>query len=554
MEGLSRLAIPFWLIVVLAGLLWGTEYVRRDLWEPDEARFAYVSGEMRVDGNWLVPRRHAHYYAHKPPLMFWLINGFASLTGTGINRVTARLPSLLGAILSLWATSRLALLWFGRAASWRAVLVLMTSALFWQVSGMGQIDALFCGLQMTALWLLFTADEAPPGHGRRAGAYLLLGLAILTKGPVGLLVPLAVYAAALAASGQARQLRRWHWLWGLGLALVPVAAWLGAIVLTNQAPPGYLKELLLDQNAGRVTGSFAIASGHRRPFWYFLEYFPLDFLPWTIFLPACWLALKRQPLVRARLIKATTWILCVIALFSLSATKRALYILLVYPAAAIIVAAGWDYLHTLGARWRQVPAVLAAGLLLLAGGAGLLAPLLTAHLAVLPLSAWAVVPTGAILAAGGGFLLSRLRAAPLGSAWFMAFWATLALALGSVAAVVYPALNPLKAPYALAAAARQHLPSGQELLLYKMNGEIQALYCHTHGRQCFDREDLITAMRAQGRGLVVIDSNNWAEVSDLAPLRGRDQHYRMGNKRLIWAAFDATAPAPPAGGDDSAPK
>jgi len=66
--------IPFFLLFLLALFLWGGEYARRDLWAPDEARFALVAREMREGGHWLVPFRQGEFYAHKPPLMFWLIN------------------------------------------------------------------------------------------------------------------------------------------------------------------------------------------------------------------------------------------------------------------------------------------------------------------------------------------------------------------------------------------------------------------------------------------------------------------------------------------------
>ena len=64
---------PFFLLL-WALLLWGGSYALRGYWEPDEARFVYVAREMVTSGDWLVPHRHGLEYAHKPPLLFWLIN------------------------------------------------------------------------------------------------------------------------------------------------------------------------------------------------------------------------------------------------------------------------------------------------------------------------------------------------------------------------------------------------------------------------------------------------------------------------------------------------
>ena len=142
--------VPLGVIALLALVLWGGQYVRRDLWEPDEARYAYVAREMRETGCWFVPHRNGEIYGHKPPLMFWMINASSVLTGGHITSVSTRLPSLAGAILALWAATALAAAWFGTRAAWRTLFVLMTSYLFWQQGSMGQIDALLCGLQMAA--------------------------------------------------------------------------------------------------------------------------------------------------------------------------------------------------------------------------------------------------------------------------------------------------------------------------------------------------------------------------------------------------------------------
>ena len=54
------------LLLVGAAVLWGGEYARRGLWEPDEARYASVAQEIRDDGHLLAPHRHGEYYSHKP--------------------------------------------------------------------------------------------------------------------------------------------------------------------------------------------------------------------------------------------------------------------------------------------------------------------------------------------------------------------------------------------------------------------------------------------------------------------------------------------------------
>jgi|GEM_PF-5776158 len=160
-------------ISLLALLLWGGEFLRRNLWEPDEARYAYVAREMRAGGNWFMPTRHGKPYAHKPPLMFWLMNAAGTLTRGEIGRVAARLPSLLGSLLSLAALYALGRRWTDETTARRATLILLTTYLFWKQGGWGQIDALLCGLELTALRLLYDAED---------DGFVLLAMGLLLGG------------------------------------------------------------------------------------------------------------------------------------------------------------------------------------------------------------------------------------------------------------------------------------------------------------------------------------------------------------------------------------
>jgi len=527
-----------WIIALLASILWGTEFRQRDLWEPDEARYAYVSREMRQDGHWLVPHRHGEYYAHKPPLIFWLNNAFATLNGGEINRVTTRLPSLLGAILSLWATGQIAALLFGGAAGWLAPMLLAVSSLFWVVNGMGQIDGLLCGLEMLAFWLLLsTPSPRGAGHLRIAGAYLAMGLAVLAKGPVGLIIPLGAWSAFSLFAGQRQRLRDWHLLWGPLLAMLPITLWLGTIIYCKAAPEGYLDELLFTQNVGRATGDFA--TGHLKPFWYFIAYFIADFLPWTLLLPASLLALKVDATRHALLRGVLAWLLFVILFFSLSATKRNLYVLMAYPAAAILLAAGWERITSLPDRFRQVSQWLLAGVFLLLGlGLTLAAPVIRITGMAVPIETGWLIPGGMVLTLTAAMLLRPALKAAQPCHWLATAAAGFALTLWLMALLVYPALNPLKAPYELVEKARQYLPAGQDLLLYRINGEIQALYCRARGRRVDTPDELAEAMRSQQHGLIALHKRDWKAIEGIPAIaEGIRGEYRVGGKTLIWVAF-----------------
>src|SRR5512143_3079590 len=71
----------------------------RDLWEPDETRYAVVAREMKETGNWILPHLNGEVYAEKPPLFFWLVNLSTSFLGVN-NEFTNRLPSALAGFIT----------------------------------------------------------------------------------------------------------------------------------------------------------------------------------------------------------------------------------------------------------------------------------------------------------------------------------------------------------------------------------------------------------------------------------------------------------------------
>jgi 4-amino-4-deoxy-L-arabinose transferase-like glycosyltransferase len=512
--------VPYRLIILFALLLWSGEYARRDLWEPDEARFALVAREMREDGRWRVPHRQGEPYAHKPPLMFWLIN--AAVAAGLPERVAARVPSFIGAALSLVAVARLAERWRGRRAAVSSALAISTSFLFWNKGGFGQIDMLLCGLEMTGLMWMFTADGQ---SRRRAAAYLCWGLAVLAKGPVGLLIPMAVYAAVSAASGDRASALGLHWVWGPVLALAVPGAWLAAAAWQG-APPGFFRELLFDQNIGRVAGAY----DHRQPWYYFLAYFPLDFLPWTLALPIAARALMQSADDRRFLRAMLAWIGVVIFLFSLSVSKRNLYILVAYPAAAMLIGGSLDGWASVGAAWPRATRVALRVLL------GLLSTGLVAAMFV-PAAAlpwWSALPPALAFAAGAA---RRKTEEP--AAWMRATMAAVAVGYALVGALVYPQFNDRKTPDEIAPVAERVLAPSQYIILYKQHGEIVSLYARRPGRMADNEEELRALLAHQPRNLIVTASERLAEVQAVVGTDAPVGYLTYGSKRRVWIEWPA---------------
>lgn len=519
------------LLFLLGLLLWGGEYARRDLWSPDEARFAFVSREMQRNGHWAVPHKHEALYAHKPPLLFWLQQGFAQFAGGDINRVTARLPSFLGALLTLWITGLFAARWLGPAARWKSMLILATTLVFWREGGMGRMDALLCGLELSALYLLL-ANHEQPALWRPLTAYVCLGLAILTKGPVGLLVPLAAYVAIVWADRGPRALAQPHWAWGPLVALLFPAVWLLA-AWTESATPAYFHELLFKQSIDRVTGEGGF--GKPQPFYYYALQLPVDFMPWTIFVPAAIASFRLDPERKAVRRRLVAWFLAVVVFFSLSSGKRNLYILAAYPALSLLLAASWESFPRLPRGWQRASAVPGFLILLVAGAASLAA----CFVKEIPVAAAALAPGCLLALAGAGACWFVMARSGFGLAWFRVFAAAMLLVLAAAGALALPALNPLKTPRAAATDIQREVAPSEKLVVFGEGMEIVPLYCDRASINATDIPDLRQAMQSVRKGALVCTQEAWDEylrdaIRDVKPAHA----FTVGRQHLVWAAFD----------------
>jgi 4-amino-4-deoxy-L-arabinose transferase-like glycosyltransferase len=337
-------------------LLYGLRLGQLDLWAPDEPRYGAIAEELRSlrhgPAGLVLLRLNDVPYTQKPPLYFWL----AALAGSPaghVGELAARLPSAaaaLGCVVLTWLVGRWLLA--DPTAALLAAGLLATSFRFAFTARRVQLDVLLtlCELAAVALFLWLELRRGGLGQARRhpriiAALHLALGAAALVKGPVGWL-PLAVFAGYLLWQGRLRELRAITPAWSWGLSIGPVVAWISLATLL--APPGFAEHAVGENLIGR----FFAGSSHARPFYYYAYQLPLDFMPWTLLLPAgalrVWRTARRRPtpeaatgadppLAASRFL--LVWITLPLLLFSLSAGKRGLYLLPIFPALALITAA-----------------------------------------------------------------------------------------------------------------------------------------------------------------------------------------------------------------------
>ncbi len=355
---------PLWrdvaIIAFLTVLLTVPGMFTRDLWGPDEPRYMEVAREMVALHNYVIPHLNNRTYADKPPMFFWLAGGLYR-TGFGLNsgRVLAALAAL-GTLLATYLLSRRFLEGDGPLI---AALATLGTALFLLNAPEGVINPVLTLTESGAVLFGFVALRAPPGRGWRwwLPAYGLAAAAVLTKGPVGVLLPAAVLAVyGLLDRAHVRPGGRAH-LAGVLLFGSIVAAWLVPALLVGGRR--YADAILLQSSMGPVVG----IGGHRNPFYYYLLKLPVLLLPWTLLLVPAAIAAARRPRDEAAGpgLFALVWLAATVAFFSCVSGKRSAYLMPMSPAVGVLL--GW-YL-TAGCR-RQRAWTLPARAMLAACGAG----------------------------------------------------------------------------------------------------------------------------------------------------------------------------------------
>jgi 4-amino-4-deoxy-L-arabinose transferase-like glycosyltransferase len=522
----SRRRRDLLVLALLGALLYLPGLGLRDVWNPDEARYAEVAREMRELGHWAVPHLNGQVYSQKPPLFFWAIAAAGALTG-GIGETASRLPSALAAIGSLLLVYLLGERFFGRRAAWLSAAAFATCfKVVWQAR-FGQIDMFLTALVTLGVWLWARGYTE-----KRAGFYplffLAAGLATMAKGPVGLLPPLLSFLLFLAITGDREEIRRLRI--GRGLLLWAAVMLLWLVPAGLEAGPGYLRQIVFRQTVTRYANPWH----HFAPPWFYLTVLPGDFFPWFFLLPTAivvgWrrLAGRLRPfrqeggLPRAGFLFALCWVAVTLVFFSLSAAKRSVYILTMYPAMALLVGAGLDLAAAEWPRWRRavtVPLWIVTGLtLLIMAGLPVLArkrpeaallggaPFVWGLLAVLlPL----------LLGAGAAGWAARSGALPRAAAALAAGMALTGLAMSLC---TLPRFDLFKSARGLSRVLVARMAPGDSYTIYPRLDSTFLFYTH---RFCIDIDgeaQLRQVLARPGRLWLLAERDSFAKLAGLPPM------------------------------------
>jgi len=333
-------------LLLLCGVAFWWHLGTLGLIDPDEPFYAQSSREMLQAHDWSTPRIFDRPQFEKPIFLYWLSMG--SFRVIGDNEFAARAPAALFATLLVLLTWAFGARAFSGRAALLASVVLATSVEFFVSARMMLTDMVFAAFVCGAVFSLWLASRSV----RRPGLWFVVAcgmsaLATLTKGPLGLLLPVLAIPAMLLARGPRFSVRPLSLVSGLALFGAIAVPWYA--IMLQKFGRSYFDAFFIHENVERF---FHAEHRNNNHFYYYPAVLAAGSIPW---LPA-WAALaspaRRRAMwdVPSRFL--ALWGLLCLAFFTLAASKLPSYVLFLFVPLALLIGRALDLLLHDDARGR----------------------------------------------------------------------------------------------------------------------------------------------------------------------------------------------------------
>jgi 4-amino-4-deoxy-L-arabinose transferase-like glycosyltransferase len=307
-------------------------------WDPDEAHYAEMTRELLATGDWLAPYYNDEPSFHKP-VLFHLLQA-VPMAALGSTELAARLVPAVAALALVGTT-----FWFGATvvsveAGYLAALLLLTNPGVFGLARYAIFDSLFTAFLFGGAALVGAAvlRDRP---ALQYGGYVLVALAVLTKGPLGLALCGLTFLLAMLISVEARR-RLLALRWGIGLAIIVALSAPWFVYMLWRFDRAFVEGYVLNENI-RL---FAKPLYGRQPGWpFFFRILAAGLLPWTGLVVGRFVDYVRALAGRKPVELAETflwaWTVAIVGFFSCSEFKLDHYVFPVAPAVGLLCARAW---------------------------------------------------------------------------------------------------------------------------------------------------------------------------------------------------------------------
>lgn len=310
---------------------------RSSLWDRDEPRFARAAVEMLESGNYLVISFNNESWPDKPVLTYWLMA--LAIRVLGPTELACRLFGIIGTALTCMATFYIGYRLLGRQAGLWAMLILASTLQMLVIGAAATSDAILLPFTIGAMAVFATATQAQIRLVHATLIGLATGLAMLVKGPMGLMPALAILTILLLERKDPKVRLA-------SFALIGASVLMGAVMFCAWAVPSstategeFLRVFIGRHVIGRALKPMEHHGGNL--LLYLPYYIPVvigGFFPWTLHLPGALSALRHAQVGGSHGKRFFLgWIVPPFIVMSLAATKLPHYIVFIWPALSLIV-------------------------------------------------------------------------------------------------------------------------------------------------------------------------------------------------------------------------
>ena len=319
------------------------------LTDPDEVFYAETAREMLKEGQLLTPYIFGKPQFEKPPLYYWSV--ILSFKIFGINEFSARIASSIFGIFGVVGIYLLGKILINRRAAFFAGIILATSIKYLALSRACVTDILLCVLILYAFLFFFYGYLSE--SGKLKGYFLssiFLALAVLTKGPIGVFLPVVIIGIYLVLTKELKKLKEIPLLRGTIVFLAVALPWY--LLMHNVHGKEFIDVFFGFHNIVRF-----LKPEHRLGdvFYYYVPILIGGFSLWVAFLPlGIWQAFREENRkLRKTNLFLIVWFLVIFVFFSLSRTKLPTYIFPLYPALALLIGRLFDVFLDRGLTRKQ---------------------------------------------------------------------------------------------------------------------------------------------------------------------------------------------------------
>ena len=266
----------------------------RDFTPDNELKYLSIADEAIANGNLFAFYNHGVPYADKPPLYIWAIMAGKLLFGKHLMFFISLL-SVIPAFITLWIMGKWCQRYLSRNKTINAELMLVTSIYFIApiiVLRMDMLMTMFITLSLYTFYRMYMHNHLIEGNSGRnlSGSMaekqryrkwrwllpLYIFMALFTKGPIGIMMPLLSIVLFLAISGEISSIGKYlGWrCWVLLASLC--AVWFTCVYIDGGVE--YLNNLLFNQTVNRAVDAFH----HKKPIYFYCEAYWFSLAPWSL--------------------------------------------------------------------------------------------------------------------------------------------------------------------------------------------------------------------------------------------------------------------------------